>query len=150
MAVMFDPPDPLQNATGHTARLIEINIDNGAKKVTPERLSGIRGIEHKGGGLRANMPWYAGYRLWRCNAHSCRETAVAIAAPVATASVVDPIARSRTAYFAFASTSPNRFASAAAPPLATVLARSERCTANWLTPSATTSTMRQPPLSRIW
>lgn len=31
-------------------------------------------IEHHGGGLRRNMPVFAGYRFWEWNAHSKRET----------------------------------------------------------------------------
>lgn len=50
-----------------------------AREVTQHE---YRWIEHKGGGLRANMPWYAGYRFWRWNRHSIRETVVAMAAAV--------------------------------------------------------------------
>lgn len=34
-------------------------------------------IEHHGGGLRRNMPVFAGYRFWEWNAHSKRETIAA-------------------------------------------------------------------------
>lgn len=34
-------------------------------------------IEHYGGGLRRNMPTFAGYRLWEWNRHSKRETIAA-------------------------------------------------------------------------
>jgi hypothetical protein len=48
-----------------------------AREVTQHE---YRWIEHKGGGFRANMPWYAGYRFWRWNRHSIEETIVAVAA----------------------------------------------------------------------
>lgn len=61
-----------------------------AREVTQHE---YRWIEHKGGGLRANMPWYAGYRFWRWNAHSKQETVVAIIAPVVVALGVNLIVR---------------------------------------------------------
>lgn len=36
-------------------------------------------IERFGGGLRRNMPRFAGYRVWEWNAHSKRETVAAAA-----------------------------------------------------------------------
>jgi hypothetical protein len=42
-----------------------------------------RWIEAYGGGLRANMPTFAGWYLWEWNRHSIDETWVAIAAAVA-------------------------------------------------------------------
>lgn len=45
-------------------------------------------IEKFGGGLRANMPGYAGLQVWEWNAHSISETVVAIAASVILAVVV--------------------------------------------------------------
>ena len=45
-------------------------------------------IEKYGGGLRANMPGYAGLEVWQWNAHSLSETIVAIAASLILAMVV--------------------------------------------------------------
>ena len=45
-------------------------------------------IERFGGGLRANMPGYAGLEVWEWNAHSISETVVAIFAAVVVAALV--------------------------------------------------------------
>ncbi len=45
-------------------------------------------IERFGGGLRANMPGYAGLEVWEWNAHSISETIVAILAAVVVAALV--------------------------------------------------------------
>lgn len=42
-------------------------------------------IEHFGGGLRRNMPRFAGYRFWEWNRHSQRETIAAALLVVAIA-----------------------------------------------------------------
>ncbi len=42
-------------------------------------------IEHFGGGLRRNMPTFAGYRFWEWNRHSKRETIAAALLVVAVA-----------------------------------------------------------------
>ena len=45
-------------------------------------------IERFGGGLRANMPGYAGLEVWQWNAHSISETLTAVAASLIVAIVV--------------------------------------------------------------
>ena len=45
-------------------------------------------IERFGGGLRANMPGYAGLEVWEWNAHSISETIVAVLAAVVVAALV--------------------------------------------------------------
>lgn len=45
-------------------------------------------IEQFGGGLRANMPGYAGLEVWQWNSHSLSETVVAITASVVVAAIV--------------------------------------------------------------
>ena len=45
-------------------------------------------IEQFGGGHRANMPGYAGLKVWEWNSHSLSETAVAILASLVVAAVV--------------------------------------------------------------
>lgn len=56
-----------------------------ARKITQRE---YQWIEQFGGGLRYNMPVFAGYRFWEWNRHSKRETIAAAALVIAIAAIL--------------------------------------------------------------